>query len=81
LSGYRKVQNICGQINWRTDLRRGILWAENCPNFLAGTSPDKVGYFNYGPEKLQGVQGNNIGSKIKDFTENSFVLTVEGHFL
>jgi hypothetical protein len=26
-------------------------------------------------------QGNNIGSKIKDFTENTSVLTVEGHFL
>jgi hypothetical protein len=34
-----------------------------------------------GRKNLRGFQANNIGSKIKDFTENAFVLTVEDHFL
>jgi hypothetical protein len=33
-----------------------------------------------GRKNFRGFQGNNIGSKIKAFTENAFVLTVEGHF-
>jgi hypothetical protein len=31
-------------------------------------------------KNFRGFQGNNIGSKIKDFTENAFVLPVGGYF-
>jgi hypothetical protein len=78
---YRKVQNICGQINWRTDRRIGLPFGVTnlkvcsqkivpiflffclgrdvliMTRFLKEARPDKVGYFNYGPEKLQVFSG------------------------
>jgi hypothetical protein len=56
--GNYKVEDVLDHFNCRNlnYYRKASLWAENCPNFLAGTSPDfGAGKTEVFSRKLKGV--------------------------